>query len=329
MSRAAILLALGCMWIMTQQQLAAQQREFALAIHGGALGRNDNLTDAERSEREAALHKALTLGRDLLQQGKSSLDTVEQVVRLLEDDPLFNSGRGAVLNSRGEHELDASIMDGSSLNCGAVAGVRTVKNPISLARLVMSQTPHVLLAGDGAETFAGEMGVQRETDAYFRTQERIDEWQKRHQRETQAPGREDPAEHMGTVGCVALDKQGHLAAATSTGGLTYKRYGRIGDSPIIGAGTYANDATCAVSCTGKGEEFIRRAIAFHISAQMQYGRLSLDKAVQNVIDEQLPEASGGVIAVGRDGTVSMRFNTAGMARAAADSAGLFTVVVGK
>jgi beta-aspartyl-peptidase (threonine type) len=306
-----------------------QRREYAIVVHGGAIDRLDSVTDEQRTAQEDALRAALAAGQNILEHGGSSLDAVERIIRLLEDDPIFNAGRGAVLNSEGKHELDASIMDGQTLGCGAVASVRTVKNPISLARLVMTKTPHVLLAGDGAEKFADEMGIEREPEEYFRTQERIDEWQKKKEEQSRLPEqRATTGGHMGTVGCAALDKHGNLAAGTSTGGRTFKRYGRIGDSPIIGAGTYANNRSCAVSCTGIGEEFIRRSVAFNISAQMIYRRSSLEEAVRDVIQEQLPGASGGIIAVDNQGRISMQFNTAGMARGAADSTGLFAVKVG-
>jgi len=273
------------------------------------------------------MKKALTLGRDVLAKGGSSLDAVEQVIRLLEDDPLFNAGRGAVLNAKGEHELDASIMDGRDLSCGAVASVRTVKNPISLARLVMTKTRHVLLAGDGAEKFADEMNVERAPADYFRTQQRIEEWQRKKQEAEKAAAGKDCDSHMGTVGCVALDTHGNLAAGTSTGGLSFKKYGRIGDSPIIGAGTYANNKTCAVSCTGVGEEFIRRSVSFDISAQMQYQNVSLEEAVRTIVAEKLPPSTGGVIAVSHDGQISAQYNTPGMVRAMADDGGRFEVLV--
>jgi beta-aspartyl-peptidase (threonine type) len=305
----------------------ADENRYAIVIHGGAMGQVELMDAQQRAAQEQSMRKALTLGRDILAKGGSSLDAVEQVIRRLEDDPLFNAGRGAVLNSNGQHELDASIMDGRDLSCGAVAGVRTVKNPISLARLVMTRTRHVLLAGDGAEKFADEMKVDRETDEYFRTQQRIDEWKRKKQEAEAKPkdGGCDP--HMGTVGCVALDRQGNLAAGTSTGGLAFKKYGRIGDSPIIAAGTYASNKTCAVSCTGVGEEFIRRAVSFDISAQMQYQQVSLEEAVRTVIAEKLPPATGGVIAVSHDGQISVQYNTPGMVRAMADNGGRFEVVV--
>jgi beta-aspartyl-peptidase (threonine type) len=231
-----------------------------------------------------------------------------------------------VFTEDGRHELDASIMDGRTLSCGAVAGVRTVKNPIALARLVMEKTPHVLLMGDGAEQFAASVGVERVDPTYFDTDRRrkaLEEFlKKRKQKEDNAPPKS-----RSTVGCVALDLQGNLAAATSTGGMTGKRFGRVGDSPIIGAGTYANNATCAVSCTGTGEEYIRLVAAYDVSALMQYGHLNVDQAAHTVIFERLKPDDGGLIAVSHTGEIAMPFNTNGMFRAAADSNGRFEILI--
>ena len=258
------------------------------------------------------------------------MDAVEQVIRFLEDDPQFNAGKGAVFNSDGGHELDASIMDGQTKACGAVAGVKTVKNPISLARLVMTKTQHVLLAGDGADRFAKEMKVDTVDQKYFWTEEQHQAWLKAREKQKQLEG-DTPSStaHKGTVGCVALDKQGNLAAGTSTGGLTNKKYGRVGDSPIIGAGTYADNKTCAVSCTGIGEHFIRNAVAYDVSARMAYKGGSVKEAVSHVIHQILKPGDGGMIALAHDGSISMDFNTPGMARAAADSSGRFEVQLGK
>jgi beta-aspartyl-peptidase (threonine type) len=288
---------------------------FALAIHGGTIGGSRPIEDRERTAAQETLSRALEIGRAILEKDGASLDAVEQVIRFLEDDPVFNAGKGAVFNAAGAHELDASIMEGKTKRCGAVASVRTVKNPISLARLVMTQTRHVLLAGDGAEQFATEMKVDRVENRSFSTPARREEWERVRARAA------DKQRTQGTVGCVALDKHGNLAAGTSTGGLTNKMFGRIGDSPIIGAGTYADNATCAVSCTGTGEEFIRIAVAYDISAQMAYQQKSLAAAVESVIHEKLARGIGGLIAVDHDGNIAMKFNTPGMARAATDSSG--------
>ncbi len=298
--------------------------EFAMALHGGA-GSPGKLANEELRAYKLSLERALKIGVQVLRSGGTSLDAIEKVIRHLEDDPRFNAGRGAVFNSEGGHELDASIMDGRTKACGAVAGVKTVKNPISLARLVMTQTRHVLLAGEGADKFAVEMDVDRVDQKYFWTEKRFQSWKKAQQRERDKAGEK----HKGTVGCVALDQHGNLAAGTSTGGLTNKKFGRIGDSPIVGAGTYADNKTCAVSCTGIGEHFIRNAVAYDVSALMAYKKLSVQKAVETVIHHKLKKDDGGIIAVAHDGSIWMDFNTEGMARAAADSTGRFEVYFGK
>jgi len=297
--------------------------EFAIALHGGA-GSPENLSAEQRESRLDSLRRALTIGRDILEKGGTSLDAVEQVIRFLEDDPQFNAGKGAVFNSDGGHELDASIMNGKTKACGAVAGVKTVKNPISLARLVMTKTRHVLLAGEGADRFATEMKVDTVDQKYFWTEEKQKVWQKRREKQDRSE-KDIPSStgHKGTVGCVALDKHGNLAAGTSTGGLTNKKYGRVGDSPIIGAGTYADNKTCAVSCTGIGEHYIRNAVAYDVSARMAYKGESVKEAVSRVINKTLRPGDGGIIALAGDGSIWMDFNTAGMARAAADSTGRF------
>lgn len=297
--------------------------EYAIAIHGGALDSTDELTPAERESYRQSLSQALAIGRDVLGGGGSSLDAVEKVIRFLEDDPQFNAGKGAVFNSAGGHGLDASIMDGSTRACGAVADVKTVKNPISLARLVMTRTRHVLLVSDGADKFAAEMKVEQVDPKYFWTEKAYQRFLRVKREKSGVEG--DVPRHMGTVGCAALDKQGNLAAGTSTGGLTFKKYGRVGDSPIVGAGTYADNATCAVSCTGTGEEYIRHAIAHTISARMELKGESVQEAVRHAAHKTLRKGDGGIIAVGRDGSIALDFNTAGMSRGAADSTGRFEV----
>ena len=275
----------------------------------------------EEENREAyleALAQAVEIGKSVLESGGTSLDAVERVVRYLEDDPKFNAGKGAVFNHEGGHELDASIMDGSTLECGAVASVRTVKNPVGLARLVMENSKHVLFAGDGAERFADVMDVARVDQKYFHTDRRYEQW-----RRAIEDKRVDP--EQGTGGAVALDRHGNLAAATSTGGLTNKTYGRVGDSPLVGAGTYADNATCAVSCTGTGEEFIRNYVAARVSAVMEYDGKTLQEAAEEVVHNVLKPGDGGVIAVGHNGDIAMVFNSRGMFRGAADSTGRFEV----
>jgi beta-aspartyl-peptidase (threonine type) len=294
----------------------------AIAIHGGAgtLSSAQLTPESDRVYR-AGLEHAVRSGFEVLDKGGSSLDAVTVAVQVLEDDPLFNAGRGSVLSADGTHELDASIMDGRDFGAGAVTGVRNVRNPIVLARLVMERSPHVMLAGEGAEEFARGHGLEPVANSYFTTERR--------QRELElllegrkAAGREAL---MGTVGAVALDSHGNVAAATSTGGMTGKKWGRIGDSPIIGAGTYAANDCCAVSATGHGEFFIRAAVAHEIASLMRYKGLDVVQAADEVVMRQLVRmgGSGGVIAVGRDGRIAMPFNSEGMLRAAMDSRGLF------
>jgi L-asparaginase / beta-aspartyl-peptidase len=300
---------------------------WALAVHGGA-GTIDRAKMSEDRRRAyvASLTQALTIGKEVLDGGGRSLDAVERIVRFLEDDPKFNAGKGAVFNHAGGHELDASIMDGRTHACGAVAAVTTVRHPITLARLVMERTEHVLLMGHGAERFADEMGVARVPNAWFATPRRYQEWQEEMAKKAKAAAAGSAKEH-GTVGAVALDRHGDLAAATSTGGRTDKRWGRVGDTPVVGAGTYADNATCAVSGTGKGEEFIRHAVAYDIAARMAYRKLSLEEAARQVIFDVLAPDDGGIIAVGRDGSIVMAFNSPGMYRGAADASGRFEVAI--
>jgi len=294
-----------------------------LAIHGGAgTVERATMTPEKSQAYHAALKLALETGYKILAAGGTSLDAVEAAVCVLEDSPLFNAGRGAVFTSDGHNELDASIMDGRTLNAGAVASVRGIRNPVKAARRVMEKTSHVMLVGDGAIKFAREQGLEMEDSAYFHVDER---WQelKRTQEEEKKQQKEYgslsfPHTHLGTVGAVALDSQGNMAAATSTGGLTNKHWGRVGDSPIIGAGTYADNAVCAVSCTGRGELFIRGSYAHEIASLIKYKSMSLDAAAKNVIHEQLVtmggKDTGGLIALDRMGNVAMECNTSGMYR---------------
>ncbi len=316
---------------------SGEEMTYAIVLHGGAGSAPTQFNEESNSQRRESLKAALTLGQDILKKGGTALEAVEQVVLYLENDPQFNAGVGAVFNAAGSHELDASIMDGSNLACGAVAGVSHVKNPISLARMVMTETRHVLLAGPGAEEFAREMKVEMVTPDYFdtpQTKAALERQQQRRRDSSNSSLLESPAKdedlgsYYGTVGCVALDSYGNLAAATSTGGMSNKKFGRVGDSPIVGAGTYANNETCAVSCTGTGEQFIRHAIAYDISAQMKYSQTDVDSAVKKVLDSTLNKNDGGIIAVSKTGQISMQFNTAGMASAAADSQGRFEIVWG-
>lgn len=291
--------------------------KFTLAIHGGAGPITpDNVPPDYQEAYCAALTQVLETGYTLLRAGRRSVDVVEEAVRLLEDSPLFNAGRGACFTFEGRNELDASIMDGRTLQAGAIAGVTTIRNPISAARAVMERSPHVLLIGAGAEEFAVAQGLEIVEAAYFHTHGQYEKWEAaRHERET--PSLDLPSgEKFGTVGAVALDSYGDLAAATSTGGMMNKRYGRVGDSPIIGAGTYANNATCAVSATGHGEYFICNVVAYDISAMMEYKRLPVQEAAEEVVLRKLAKrgGQGGVIAVDAHGRVAMPFNTPGMYR---------------
>ncbi len=302
--------------------------EFALAIHGGAGVIPKTMPEQRKEQYVATLRQALARGRDLLDGGASSIDVVEQVIHILEDSPLFNAGKGAVFTHGGTHELDAAIMDGGTLNCGSVSGVTTVKNPITLARRVMENSRHVFLIGEGAEQFAGDMGLERVDPEYFFVQRRYDQWQAALAREKEAQEEESDAEtdsedKHGTVGVAALDRAGNLAAGTSTGGLTNKRFGRVGDVPVIGAGTYANNRTAAISCTGFGEQFIRNTVAHDVSALMEYRGLSLEEAATIVIHQKLEPGDGGLIAVAHDGSIALVFNSKGMFRGAADSTGRF------
>ncbi|HSK79257.1 MAG TPA: isoaspartyl peptidase/L-asparaginase [Thermoanaerobaculia bacterium] len=296
------------------------EARWSLAIHGGAGTIPKTIPESEKQAYLDSLNKALTIGRDVLAKGGTSLDAVERVVRFLEDDPLFNAGKGAVFTHDGTHELDAAIMDGRDLSCGSVAGLKTVRNPISLARMVMEKSPHVFMVGDGAERFADEMKVDRVENRWFDTDRRRAALE-------EALKKESEAKPKGTVGAVALDVHGNLAAATSTGGMTNKRFGRLGDVPVIGAGTYANNRTCAVSATGWGEKFIRNTVAHDISALMEYRGLSVQQAADEVIHKKLEPDDGGVIAVSKDGGIALVFNSEGMYRGAADSAGRFEVAI--
>lgn len=273
-----------------------------------------------RQEYENALRAALELGKKLLEEGTPGLDVVEQVISAMEDDPHFNAGKGAVFTHEGKNELDASIMDGRTLACGAVTGVTTVKHPIQLARLVMEKSRHVLFSGAGAEKFADEVGVERVDPEYFYTERRYRQLQ-------EALAKAKEARETGTVGVVVLDKQGNLAAGTSTGGMTDKRFGRVGDSPIVGAGTYANNRSVAISCTGTGEEFIRNVVAHDIAALMEYRGMSVEEAAEEVVHHKLKPGDGGIVAVSRDGDIALVFNSEGMFRGAADSTGRFEVKI--
>ncbi len=291
------------------------QPPIALAIHGGAGTLKPDQIDAEREAGiRAALDTALTAGHEVLESGGAALDAVEAAVRVLEDSPHFNAGKGAVFTAEGVNEMDAAIMEGHSLRAGAVAGVRSVRNPIGAARAVMEHSPHVMLTGEGADVFARERGLPQAEPDYFRTEHRWQQLQEARGRDQAGVPREASA-YFGTVGAVALDQHGNLAAATSTGGMTNKRWGRVGDAPIIGAGTYAT-ADCAVSATGWGEFFIRLAVAHDICARMAYGGQTLEAASEEVVMRRVPAlgGDGGVIAIDAAGNITMPFNTSGMYR---------------
>ncbi|HEX5002679.1 MAG TPA: isoaspartyl peptidase/L-asparaginase [Bacteroidia bacterium] len=294
---------------------------YSIAIHGGAgtILKSQLTADMEKAY-SGSLFAALQAGERILKEGGAALDAVTAAVKLLEDDPLFNAGKGSVFTFNEKHEMDASIMNGANRACGAVAGVSNVKNPVLLARMVMEQTEHVLLSGEGAEELAHEKGLVFEPDSYFFSEFRHRQWKQVHQSGTTSLDHLDEKK-FGTVGAVALDDQGNLAAATSTGGMTNKKYNRIGDTPLIGSGTYANNETCAVSCTGHGEFFIRQVTAYDISCLMEYRGLSLSEACTLVVKNKLVElgGEGGVIAVDRKGNIEMVFNSEGMYRGRAGS----------
>lgn len=297
------------------------QPKWAIVIHGGA-GMLDRSMPADLKLRyEQGLTSALQAGRTILAAGGSSLDAAEAAVRSLEDNELFNAGRGAVLTRAGTCELDASIMDGRTLKCGAGAGLRTVRNPITFARRVMEQTPHILFTGDGAETVATQLGVERVDPGYFITPRRREQLDKRMKELGLAAAPSDDSLTRGTVGCVALDIRGDIAAATSTGGMTAKMPGRVGDSPLIGAGCYANNATLGVSCTGTGEQFIRHVAAHDLSALVRYKGLTLEQAASVVLTERLEIDDGGLIAIDRAGNIVATTTTGCMPRAWARSDG--------
>jgi beta-aspartyl-peptidase (threonine type) len=338
-----------------KQLQSPQSPKLGFMIHGGAgVIRRGDLSPEKEKEYRAKLEEAVLAGYKALQEGKSGLDAIETAIKILEDSPLFNAGKGAVFTADGKNELDAAVMDGKTLNAGAVAGLHTVKNPIVLARAVMEKSPHVMMIGDGAEKFAKEMKIEIVPEKYFWTQNRWDSLQRiikqeeekqkekskkeksdkstsdskpqisesiKPKTEDQRPKvmseRELPYNKFGTVGAVALDKDGNLAAGTSTGGMTYKKYGRVGDVPIIGAGTYANNATCAVSATGWGEFFIRLGVAKDISSLMEYRAMPVQQAADMVIKTKLQNlgGDGGVIAIDRFGNMAISFNSEGMYRA--------------
>lgn len=314
------------------QLQSPQNPRIGFVIHGGAgVITRGSLTPEQEKEYRAKLEEAVLAGYNALKEGKSGLDAIEIAIRIMEDSPLFNAGKGAVFTADGKNELDASIMDGKSLNAGAVAGLHRVKNPITLARAIMEKSPHVMMIGEGAEKFAEEQKLELVDPKYFFTQRRWDSLQriiKEEQEKAKKEGsasvtRELAENRFGTVGAVALDKDGNLASGTSTGGMTYKKYGRVGDVPVIGAGTYADNATCAVSATGWGEFFIRLTVARDIASLMEYRALPVQQAADTVIQQKLQKAGGdgGVIAIDKFGNIGISFNSEGMYRAYIDKDG--------
>jgi beta-aspartyl-peptidase (threonine type) len=340
MKRAAALLVLSTLLSIGANAMSAPARKphpVAIAIHGGAgvIERQD-LTPEREAEYRATLERALRAGHDVLLAGGSSTDAVVAAVALMEDSPLFNAGKGSVFTIDGRNELDAAVMEGRTRRAGAVAALSHIKNPIALARAVMDRTPHVMLIGTGAEAFAESIGMPLVDPEYFRTPERWEQLQRVKEAlakdpsfslHSDAPGLFD--EKFGTVGAVAVDAHGDLAAATSTGGMTAKRWGRVGDSPIIGAGTWADNGSVAVSGTGHGEHFIRNAVAHEIAALVRYRGLSVTEAAKEVVLRQLVErrAEGGVIAMDRKGRIAMPFNSKGMYRGAIRPDGKLEVAI--
>lgn len=302
----------------------ASEQPVAIALHGGAgTIERDRMSAEVEAEYRSFLDKAISDGYQQLQAGEDGLDVVVAIIQRMEDSPLFNAGKGSVYTWDGQHELDASIMHGAQMDAGAVAGVTTVQSPISLARAVMEQSPHVMLASRGAEQFAKELGIPEVSPVYFETERRkraLESYKAR----TQA-GIEPHVDYkFGTVGVVVLDSKGNLVAGTSTGGMTGKRWGRIGDAPVIGAGTYADNRSCAVSATGHGEYFVRHTVARDICARMQFAGQSLNEAAEAVIMDELVVAGGdgGIVAVDAGGEVTMIFNTPGMYRASVSGSGV-------
>ena len=297
-------------------EMKSTEVPYALVIHGGAgTILKSSMTDEMEQAYIASLNRALDAGEAILQNGGAAIDAIEAAIMIMEDDPLFNAGKGAVFTHDGTNELDASIMLGGDLNAGAVGGVSTIKNPILAARAVMSQSPHVMMVGKGAEAFAASKGIEMVDPSYFYTESRMKSLERAKEKEA-VNEKQDAATRHGTVGAVALDKNGQIAAGTSTGGMTNKRYNRIGDAPIIGAGTYADNETCGISATGHGEYFIRLAVAYAIHAQMKYGSKTLQESAHDVIHNQLEKlgGDGGIIGLDAKGNVVMDFNSEGMYR---------------
>ena len=337
----SLVFSFGC---KTEQKSSEEKKknEFAIIIHGGAgTILKKNMSDEKEAAYKAKLEEAIKVGHTILKNGGTSENAVLKTIQVMEESPLFNAGKGAVFTNDGTNELDASFMDGKTLNAGAVAGVKDVKSPIELAIKVMSNSDHVMLSGNGASKFAKEQGLEIVDPSYFYTERRFQSLQRIKDREKTELDHDDKKaafydsdiknSKFGTVGCVALDKSGNIAAGTSTGGMTNKRWGRIGDAPIIGSGTYANNKTCGVSSTGWGEYFIRSQVAYDISAQMEYKKISLKEATEDVIQNKLTKlgGTGGVVALDKNGNMSFEFNTAGMYRASMNDKGTLVLKIYK
>jgi beta-aspartyl-peptidase (threonine type) len=325
-----------------KENTTKKQNDFAIIIHGGAgTILKKNMSDEKEAAYKEKLTAAIKVGHAILKNGGTSQEAVMKTIQVLEESPLFNAGKGAVLTHEGTNELDASFLDGEKLNAGAVAGVKNVKSPIELAIKIMTNSDHVLLSGEGASNFAKEQGLEIVATSYFYTERRFKSLQRiLNTKKTELEAADKKSAFydadiknakFGTVGCVALDRSGNIAAGTSTGGTTNKRWGRIGDAPIIGSGTYANNLTCGVSSTGWGEYFIRSQVAYDISAQMEYQQKTLKEATKDVIQNKLTKlgGTGGVVALDKNGNMSFEFNTAGMYRASMDDNGALIVKIYK
>ena len=341
-----LLIFIGCKnrtnSLSKENKKEVKQNEFAIIIHGGAgtILKKNMSNDKEKAYKEK-LEEAIKVGHSILKDGGTSQDAVLKTIQVLEESPLFNAGKGAVFTHEETNELDASFMDGKTLNAGAVAGVTNVKSPIELAIKIMTDSDHVMLSGKGASIFAKEKGLEIVDPSYFYTERRFKALQRIKEREKTESNQDDKTAafydadiknaKFGTVGCVALDKNGNIAAGTSTGGMTNKRWGRIGDAPIIGSGTYANNKTCGVSSTGWGEYFIRSQVAYDISAQMEYQEKTLKQATTDVIQNKLTKlgGTGGVVALDKNGNMSFEFNTAGMYRASMNDKGVLIIKIYK
>ena len=337
MKKIVLLVALALISCQPQPEKENKTPNFGIVIHGGAgTILRKNMTPEMEAQYRETLALAIQTGHAILKAGGSSQEAVEKTIHVMEDSPLFNAGKGAVLTADETIELDASFMNGATLDAGAIAGVQTIKHPISAAIAVMEDSPHVMLSGKGAEAFAASQGLELVSPEYFYTERRINALKRVKEKEQQTAFTPQEWEDFknqkfGTVGCVALDQAGSLAAGTSTGGMTNKRWNRIGDAPIIGAGTYANNASCAISATGWGEFFIRSVVAHDIAALMEYKNLSIQEAARIVIHEKVAKlgGDGGIVGIDKQGNIAMEMNTAGMYRAHMDAQGNLTVKIYK